>query len=652
MSVTSISTAILDQLVEGRDLEAKRSAGQDGQGELPRSFFETYSAFANTDGGVVLLGVEELEDGRLRVNGIADTQRVLKALWDGLNNPQRANVNLLRDADVETLEVEGKAVIRIAVARARRQDRPVYVGQNMFTGTYRRNNDGDYRCPEEVVRRMVAEQVEDSRDARVLLHYGMDDLDSATIAAYRRWYNAKLFEHPWVKLDDREFLQRIGAFGTDRESGKEALTAGGLLMFGKMVSLRDAFPNYMLDYQERTASGSEPRWVDRLTPDGTWSGNVFDFYGLVILRLFRDLKVPFMLRGDTRVEETPVHEALREALVNTLIHADYTGRISLLVVKRPDSFVFRNPGAMRMPVETALRGGVSDCRNRRLQSMFRYIGLGEQSGSGMPKIQAAWKAQQWRAPEMVEEVEPYEQTVFTLRMASLLPAEVVEALEREFGRAFAQTSEIQKLALVTAAVEHSVNHARLHAMTGAHPRDVTVALASLVQRGLLESGGSHKRTFYFLPGDRHRAEVTPLGFELPFSGVRPGPESTEGSSVLRPPSSVHNEVDSVHKRHGTVHEDVESELSEGARAMAAELRSRRRAPPEIVQNAIVRLCEERYLTLPELARLTGRTTETLRVHYVSKLLAEGRLELRFPGQPTHPGQAYRAARREDDLGQE
>jgi len=62
----------------------------------------------------------------------------------------------------------------------------VYVGQNMLTGTFRRNNEGDCRCPEEVVRRMVAEQVEDSRDARVLVHYGMSDLDSKTIADYRR----------------------------------------------------------------------------------------------------------------------------------------------------------------------------------------------------------------------------------------------------------------------------------------------------------------------------------------------------------------------------------------------------------------------------------------------------------------------------------
>ncbi len=643
--MSSISIATLEQLVEGRELEAKRAAGQDGQGELPRSFFETYSAFANTDGGSVLLGVEELADGCLRVNGIVDTQRVLKALWDGLNNPQRVNVNLLRDADVEVLAVDGKQVIRVNVPRARRQDRPVYVGQNMLIGTFRRNSEGDYRCPEEVVRRMVAEQVEDSRDARVLVHYGMADLDPMTIATYRRRYVARLPEHPWTTLDDREFLRCIGAFGTDRESGAEALTAGGLLMFGKTVSVRDAFPNFMLDYQERTGAGSHPRWVDRLTPDGTWSGNLFDFYGLVIQRLFRDLKVPFVLRGDTRIEETPVHEAVREALVNTIIHADFTGRTSLLVVKRPDSLVFRNPGAMRMPVELALRGGVSDCRNRRLQGMFRYIGLGEQSGSGMPKIQAAWRAQQWRAPELVEEVEPYEQTVFTLRMASLLPTEVVEALEREYGSAFAQASEVQKLALVTAAVEYSVNHARLRAMTDVHPRDITVALAGLVQRGMLESGGAHKRTFYFLPGERHRAEVSPLGFELPSSALRPSLESTEGGSVLGTPSSVHNKPSSLHKGCGTVHVGIESDFSEGTLALAAELRGRRRAVPEMVQSTIVRLCEERCLTLSELALLTGRTTETLRIHYVSKLLAEGRLELRFPGQPTHPSQAYRAARR-------
>jgi predicted HTH transcriptional regulator len=311
----------LQQFVEGHDLEAKLAAGRDGRGELPASFFESYSAFANTDGGIVLLGVEELQDGNLKVQGIVDPAKVVRSLWDGLNNPQRVNVNLLREQDVSILVVDGKSIIRVTVLRASRRQRPVFVGQNPLTGSFRRNNEGDYRCPEEVVRRMMAEQVEDTRDARILRGYDLVDLDSATIAKYRQRYQTRSPDHPWNNLEDKEFLRSMGAYGRDVEARYEGLTAAGLLMFGKLVQIKEVFPNYMLDFQERTDARADSRWIDRLTTDGTWSGNLFDFYQLAIQRLFRDLRVPFQLRGDTRIDETPVHEALREALVNTLIHA-------------------------------------------------------------------------------------------------------------------------------------------------------------------------------------------------------------------------------------------------------------------------------------------------------------------------------------------
>ena len=147
------------QTVEGHDLEAKLAAGRNGQGALPSSFFESYSAFANTDGGVVLLGVEEQPDGKLKVVGVGRPEKVLRALWDSLNNPQRVNINLLREQDVEALLVDGKTVIRIMVPRATRHQRPVHIGQNPMTGSFRRNYEGDYRCPTEVVWRMIAEQV-------------------------------------------------------------------------------------------------------------------------------------------------------------------------------------------------------------------------------------------------------------------------------------------------------------------------------------------------------------------------------------------------------------------------------------------------------------------------------------------------------------
>jgi predicted HTH transcriptional regulator len=184
----------------------------------------------------------------------------------------------------------------------------------------------------------------------------------------------------------------LGAWREDRATGDAGLTVAGLLMFGQWAGISEALPLYFVDYQERPADkNSDTRWLDRVVPDGTWSGNVFDFYRRVVNKLTADVKVPFVLKGPVRQDDTPVHKALREALVNTLVHADFSGRISVLVVKAPGGFTFRNPGVLRVPAAQALQGGVSDCRNRTLQQMFLMIGLGERAGSGLPKIIHGWQ---------------------------------------------------------------------------------------------------------------------------------------------------------------------------------------------------------------------------------------------------------------------
>jgi predicted HTH transcriptional regulator len=172
------------------------------------------------------------------------------------------------------------------------------------------------------------------------------------------------------------------------------------------------------------------------------------------------------------VDDTPVHEAIREALVNTIIHADFTGRASLYVVKRPDMFGFRNPGLMRVPLILALRGGNSDCRNRNLQKMFQLVGLGEQAGSGLPKVYRNWKKQHWRLPELVEQLNP-DQTVLRLRMVSLLPEETLAELDQRFGARFRELPETARLALAAAAIEGHVTHTRLREMCSDHPNSLS-----------------------------------------------------------------------------------------------------------------------------------------------------------------------------------
>ena len=398
-------------LKESVDLECKLASGKNGQGILPKEFWLTYSAFANTQGGEVFLGLREKQNHVFEVFGIVNTQKVLDELWTSLNNRNKVSANLLREEDVRVIELDGKNIIHIHVPRSPRKTRPIYLKGNPLIGTYKRLHSSDCLCDEETVRRMLAEQVEDSRDEALLENYTLDDLDRNSLKAYRQMFANRQPEHPWNSLEDKEFLRMLGAWRIDRYSNKQGLSRAGLLMFGQLVSIQEIFPNYMLDYQERF--DNTIRWTDRITIDGMWSGNIFDFYRKTILKLIDQIKVPFVLEKDIRQDDTVIHQALREALVNTLVHADYTGRSSVLVVKYTDRFYFRNPGLMRIPLEIAIQGGESDCRNSYLHKMFRLIGLGEQAGSGIPKIYTGWQSQHKRMP-VIEEQYELEQTIMTL----------------------------------------------------------------------------------------------------------------------------------------------------------------------------------------------------------------------------------------------
>jgi ATP-dependent DNA helicase RecG len=376
----------LPLLRETFQLECKLAQGKDGSGALPEDFWRTYSAFANTAGGIVLLGVSE-KKGEFSVAGISNVSKIRSDLFSSVNSRTKVSCNLITNEGVSEIEIDGKTIICIRIPRASRTQRPVHLTLNPLSGnTYRRLNESDCALTDEEVKRMLAEQVEETRDSRVLQGYTIEDLDLETLRAFRQVFSVRQPGHPWNTVNDLDFLNYIGGWQKNRETGNGGVTLAGLLMFGRMQSIQEALPYYMLDYQERPEAKADKRWIDRLTLDGMWSGNLYDFYRRVYIKLTSDLKVPFQLEKGERQDETPVHVALREALANTLAHADYSDRASVLIVKRPDMFGFRNPGLMRIPVEIALQGGETDCRNRIIHKMFRFVGVGEQAGTGVPKI--------------------------------------------------------------------------------------------------------------------------------------------------------------------------------------------------------------------------------------------------------------------------
>lgn len=641
-------------------VECKAALGQDGKGKLPRDFWSTYSAFANTYGGVVLLGVKEA-DGKFEIVGVRDVEKLRKELFNDLNNRQKVSVNLLTDKDVSEHSVGGKTIVRIEVPRANRHQKPVFLTLNPLGGhTYKRLNEGDVAISDEDVKRLLAEQVEDSRDNRILSLFTFDDISETTFSSYRQVFANREPDHPYNAMRDVDFLRSIGGWKRDRESGHESLTAAGLLMFGKSQSIQEEFPNYMLDYQERPEARTEKRWIDRLTLDGKWSGNLYDFYRRVYLKLTADIKIPFVLKGVERSDETAVHVALREALANVLVHADFSDRASVLVVKRPDMFGFRNPGLMRIPVDLALKGGESDCRNRTLHQMFRLVGVGEQAGSGVPKILQGWEAQHWNPPKLHEQSEPYDQTLLELRMIDLFPDATVEKLRDVFGEAFDKLEHSERVALALAASEGTVNHTRLCSLSTDHPADLSRTLHKLVQEGFLRTAGNGRGVIYYLPGqdkpspeDIFPAARNALILEAVPANIRSDDKNVSSSSSYKKGSSEYSGA--TRRSDGYLSTDelplpiVDSidELSPKIRAELEELakapRTQARLSKPLMEQTILKVCKGHYITLQAISSLVNRNPDAFRNQYLSPMVKDQRLSLAFPHTPTHERQAYCAS---------
>ena len=380
-----------------------------GKGGFPGSFWETFSAFANTDGGIIVVGVREKE-GKFIPDGLsADrVQEYTKRFWDAAHNKSCVSVPLLLESDIEVAVcADGVSYVLIFhIPRAPYNLRPVYLTQNPINNTYKRNHEGDYRCTEYQVRRMFADadHVLHPADSRILPNFTLNDLDELTVRQYRQRFKLNFEDHVWNTLPDLEFLKRIGAYRVDRAESDEGLTVAGLLMFGKYESITEPVccPWYFVDYREYLGNDIQERWSNRVYPDGNWAANLFQFFYRVYPLVTQALPVPFKLEGAIRVDDTTAHKAVREAMINMMIHADYFGRDGLVIERRKHELKFRNPGTMLISVPEFFEGGRSICRNPSLQKMFMYLGGGERAGSGADTILRGWTDNQWCRPSIIE----------------------------------------------------------------------------------------------------------------------------------------------------------------------------------------------------------------------------------------------------------
>ena len=586
--------------IESDDLEFKSAAGG-----FPGSFWDTYSAFANSEGGVIVLGVIE-KKGKFYIDNLSDEQieKYTKDFWNNVNNRATVSCNLLKTEDVVVEDYKGHKLMLFFIPRASREQRPVYRTSQPYNGTFKRNHEGDYKCTEREVQRMFSDaNVSNPADSRILRNYSLDDLDMESIAQYRQLFKLAKPDHPWSVF---EFLKKIGAYRTDRGTKEEGFTMAGVLMFGKEDAITDneCCPDFFPDYQEKLSDNPEIRWTNRICPDGTWEANLFQFYLRVLPRLSAVLPKPFILEGNIRRDETPAHVAVREALVNLCIHTDYSENATMVVRLYSNKIVFTNPGTLLVSKMQYYGESASVCRNKTLQKMFMLIGSAEKAGSGVDKILAGWRFANWRAP-MLRTLSQPDLVELTMMMESMMDEGTKDRLVRIFGTEVFSLGHERLLTLNAACTDGYITNENLRVVLNQHKAEVADLLKDMCKHKLLVQEGYGRGTKYRLP---MTGNIASSGANIASS------EPNIASSGANIASSEPN---------------------------IASTRVKQRMPYQSLKAMICTVCSE-WISLDELSAIVRRDKIYLRNFIIPKMLEDNSLEMLFPGVPNHPRQKYKS----------
>ncbi len=269
--------------------------------------------------------------------------------------------------------------------------------------SYFRRGSSDIQCSAESVKAMLRDSSLEPYDNKILPKYTINDLDYTTIEQYRNKFNELHPEHPFTKLINIDFLEKIQAVRINRETGEVNVTVAGLLVFGKHTSIKEEIPHYNIEYINKSGMDSNLYYKDRLIYDGTWGeDNIYNFFNKAIEKLYMSIHETSDIGEDsiTRRSSSLLKVAIREALVNSLVHCDYLAHEGILVIRYSDRFIFKNGGTLRIPTHDFFAGGYSDPRNNIIQEIFRHIGLCERAGSGIPKIMTAVEKNKYKYPQI------------------------------------------------------------------------------------------------------------------------------------------------------------------------------------------------------------------------------------------------------------
>lgn len=412
---TELAELVRRLRVAGTDLaqvEAKRA-----ERELPKSVRETLSAFANSPGGgVILLGLDESRG--FAATGVADPRRVRDSLA-GLARDQMAPPMAPL---IEIMEFEDVQLVVAEVAEIDRSLKPCYYrGAGLTNGAYVRVGDGDYRLGPAEVHALIAARGQPVDDAVPVEQATSEDLMPEIVGPYLQRLRLQR-PYAYRDLDDRELLlaTRVLVPG----AGGPVPSLAGLLCFGRIP--QHFFPQLEITFVEYpTVDGPDIASGSRFLENRSFDGPIPLQVRETLVQLARTIRRGTVIApggGASTVYDYPL-EALREALVNAVVHRDlgqYSLGTQVQVEVYPDRITVRNPGGLfgAIRVDSLGQAGLSSARNSLLLKLLEDAeipGEGrtvcENRASGIRTMVRAMSAANLPAPHFADHISWFEVTL-------------------------------------------------------------------------------------------------------------------------------------------------------------------------------------------------------------------------------------------------
>ena len=399
---------------EWNDIEFKEA-----RSSVPKSAFETVSAFANTHGGWLVFGVSQSGE-EYQIVGVEKPDKMQNDFLSVLHADKKVN------HDVEVIEqrmnISGKTVLIFRIAENHRTRKPVYLDGDIRR-TFLRKGSGDYKAQMQDIERLLRDATADRWDSQP---FEKTLLKEAFHPSSIRWYRDRFHQvnagfDP--KQPDQEFLYHWGYL---LRHGKRYIpTRAAIMLFGSSLAIHQLIPRPTLDAQFLGYATNEPmpetRWIDRLVCEENivqaWEQLVTK-YKFFMPKPFRDIDPVTLGRRD----DPPGFRVFREAAVNLLIHQDYGDHSRKAVIKFfRDGIQFWNPGDVFGDDSRLFEPGEKEVRNPSIAMGMRRIAMCEQAGTGMRmmrdewrklghpeptyKNDRAWKAFEFFIPELDKEVD-------------------------------------------------------------------------------------------------------------------------------------------------------------------------------------------------------------------------------------------------------